>query len=40
VCQVKRHGHQVGHCTQHPAQLNQDSACPYRGGAHCRLMKN
>jgi hypothetical protein len=40
VCQVKRHGRQVGHCTWHPTQLNQDNACPYKGGAHCRLTKN
>jgi len=36
VCQVKRHGLEVAHCTWHPgSETNRHGNCPYRGRKHC-----
>ena len=37
VCQVKRHGVEVAHCTWHPSnkEPNRHGICPYRGKYHC-----
>jgi len=37
VCQVKKHGREVAHCTMHPNNLNRHSSCPYRGNTYCRF---
>ena len=37
VCQVKRNGIEVAHCTWHPGESspNRHGNCPYRGRYHC-----
>jgi hypothetical protein len=37
VCQVKRNGVEVGHCTWHPGsrEPRRHENCPYRNGTHC-----